>query len=155
MALACADGGRNALLALNDAIASGAAHPESPVADVPSPPLVLISGGETTVTVCGSGRGGRNSEYLLGLAVALDGYPAVSAFAGDTDGIDGIEDNAGAFVTADTLDRARKAGLDPLSVLADNDSYSLYEALGDLVVTGPTRTNVNDFRAILIDATTQ
>jgi glycerate 2-kinase len=114
------------------------------------PPLVILSGGETTVTVTGDGRGGRNAEYALGLAHALDGAPGVYAIACDTDGIDGVEDNAGVLVMPDTLDRARVAGLDASEVLARNDAYSLFAAIDDLVVTGPTRTNVNDFRAILI-----
>jgi hydroxypyruvate reductase len=114
-------------------------------------PTVLLSGGETTVTVVGkNGRGGRNGEFLAGLALALNGAPNIHAFAGDTDGIDGSEDNAGAIVTPDTLARARTAGIDFAAALARNDMYSLYAALGDLVVTGPTLTNVNDFRAILI-----
>lgn len=115
------------------------------------PPCVLISGGETTVTVRGHGRGGRNAEFLLALALALDGHPGIHALAGDTDGIDGSEDNAGAILTDDTLARARAAGLDAKARLADNDGYGFFAALGDLVVTGPTRTNVNDFRAILIE----
>jgi glycerate 2-kinase len=115
------------------------------------PPCVLLSGGETTVTVKGQGRGGRNAEFLLALAVALDGTPGIHALAGDTDGIDGTEDNAGAVLTADTLARAHAAGLDARAWLADNDGYGFFAALGDLVVTGPTRTNVNDFRAILIE----
>jgi glycerate 2-kinase len=114
------------------------------------PPLVLLSGGETTVTLRGEGRGGRNSEFLLALAVALEGEPGVHAIACDSDGIDGSEDNAGAFVTEDTLTRARAAGLDAKARLADNDAYGFFEVLGDLIVTGPTRTNVNDFRAILV-----
>jgi len=113
-------------------------------------PCVLLSGGETTVTVRGNGRGGRNSEFLLALAIALDGRPGVYAIACDTDGIDGSEDNAGAVVTPDTLARGRAQGLDARDFLADNDAYGYFAALGDLVVTGPTRTNVNDFRAILI-----
>lgn len=112
--------------------------------------VALISGGETTVTVRGQGRGGRNCEYLLGLALALDGAADIAAVAGDTDGIDGSEDNAGALVLPDTLARARAAGLDPQALLDGNDSYRLFATLGDLIVTGPTRTNVNDFRAILI-----
>jgi glycerate 2-kinase len=115
-------------------------------------PCVLLSGGETTVTVNGPGRGGRNTEFLLALAIALDGAANISAIACDTDGIDGTEDNAGALLTVDTLVRARLQGLDPRAFLADNDAYGFFSALGDLVVTGPTRTNVNDFRAILIDA---
>jgi hydroxypyruvate reductase len=113
-------------------------------------PSVILSGGETSVTVTGAGRGGRNAEYLLALAVALDGHPGIRALAADTDGIDGSEDNAGAVIAPDTLARARALGLDPARMLADNDSYTLFAALGDLVTTGPTRTNVNDFRAILI-----
>ncbi len=113
-------------------------------------PCVLLSGGETTVAVRGRGRGGRNAEFLLGLALALDGEPGVFAIAGDTDGIDGSEHNAGAIVTPDTLARADALSLKPRESLANNDAYSLFAALGDLVVTGPTLTNVNDFRAILI-----
>ena len=113
-------------------------------------PTVILSGGETSVTVTGSGRGGRNCEYLLALAMALDGQPGIHALAADTDGIDGSEDNAGAVIGPDTLARARALGLNPAQLLAGNDSYSLFTALGDLVMTGPTRTNVNDFRAILI-----
>lgn len=117
----------------------------------PAPaPCVLLSGGETTVTLRGSGRGGRNTEFLLALTVALDGAPGVHALAGDTDGVDGSEDNAGAIVTPDTLKRARAAGLGARARLADNDGYSFFAALGDLVVTGPTLTNVNDFRALLV-----
>jgi len=114
------------------------------------PPCVILSGGETTVTVTGKGRGGRNAEYALALALALDGAPDIHAFAADTDGIDGTEDNAGAVIAPDTLTRARALGLDAQAHLADNDAYGLFEALGDLVVTGPTLTNVNDFRAILV-----
>jgi glycerate 2-kinase len=112
--------------------------------------VALISGGETTVTVRGAGRGGRNAEYLLALALALDGNPRVSAIACDTDGIDGTEDNAGAIITPGTLARAKASDIDAHARLADNDAYGLFQALGDLVVTGPTRTNVNDFRAILL-----
>lgn len=115
-------------------------------------PCVLLSGGETTVTVRGNGRGGRNAEFALALALALNDQAGVYAMACDTDGVDGTEDNAGALVTPDTLARARAAGADPRAALADNDGYGLFEAIGDLVVTGPTLTNVNDFRAILIDA---
>jgi glycerate 2-kinase len=116
------------------------------------PPALLLSGGETTVTIgaAPAGRGGRNTEFLLGLAVALGGESGIWALAGDTDGIDGTEDAAGAIITPDTLARARAAGLDPRAVLAGHDSYRLFAALGDLVVTGPTLTNVNDFRAVLI-----
>jgi hydroxypyruvate reductase len=112
--------------------------------------IAIISGGETTVTVRGNGRGGRNCEYLLALAVALNGAANIAAVAGDTDGIDGSEDNAGAIVLPDTLARARAQGLDPAALLAGNDSYRLFAALDDLIVTGPTRTNINDFRAILV-----
>ncbi|MGO1118505.1 glycerate kinase type-2 family protein [Rhodovibrionaceae bacterium A322] len=113
-------------------------------------PLVLLSGGETTVTLKGKGRGGRNAEFLLALAVALDGWEGIHAIACDTDGIDGSEDNAGAFLSDDLLARARQEGLDPKAYLADNDAYSFFQAMNELLVTGPTRTNVNDFRAILI-----
>ena len=112
--------------------------------------MVLLSGGETTVTVRGNGRGGRNAEFLLALALALDGHPGITALAADTDGIDGTEDNAGAYVTPDTLRRATAAGVDPRARLADNDGYAVFDAIGDLLVTGPTLTNVNDFRAILV-----
>jgi hydroxypyruvate reductase len=114
------------------------------------PSVVLLSGGETTVTVRGKGRGGRNVEFLLALTLALDGAPGVFAMAGDTDGIDGIQDNAGALTGPDSLRRAKAAGLDATAMLDDNDACSFFEGLGDLVVTGPTLTNVNDFRAILI-----
>lgn len=113
-------------------------------------PCVLLSGGETTVTVRGKGRGGRNVEFLLGLAVALDGHPAIHAVAGDTDGIDGTEDNAGALLAPDSLERARAQGLSARAMLENNDGYGFFAALGDLVTTGPTRTNVNDFRAVLV-----
>lgn len=113
----------------------------------------ILSGGETTVTVINkAGRGGRNLEYLLGLALALDGAPGIHALACDTDGIDGTDHAAGAIVTPDTLSRARALGLDPHAFLESNDAYLFFDRLGDLVVTGPTLTNVNDFRAILIDA---
>ena len=113
-------------------------------------PLVLLSGGETTVTVRGKGRGGRNAEFLLALAVALNGAPGIHAIACDTDGIDGTEDNAGAVMGPDSFTRASQAGVNLKTMLAENDAYGAFAALGDLVVTGPTRTNVNDFRAILI-----
>ena len=115
-------------------------------------PLVLLSGGETTVTLGadGGGKGGRNCEFLLALAVALQGTPGVHALAADTDGIDGTEDAAGALIDPDTLARARTAGLEPAEKLRLHDSYSLFAATGDLLITGPTHTNVNDFRAILI-----
>jgi hydroxypyruvate reductase len=116
------------------------------------PPAVLLSGGETTVTIGHglAGRGGRNTEFLLGLAVALNGTPGIWAVAGDTDGIDGTDDIAGAIVAPDTLARARQKNMDPRAMLAGHDSHSLFEALGDAIRTGPTLTNVNDIRAILI-----
>lgn len=116
-------------------------------------PGLILSGGETTVTVKAGerpGKGGRNCEYLLALAIALGGAQGIYALAADTDGIDGSEDNAGALITPDTLRRARAAGIDPQRMLDEHDAYSFFEALDDLIVTGPTRTNVNDFRAILI-----
>jgi glycerate 2-kinase len=117
-----------------------------------APPAVLLSGGEATVTIgaAPAGRGGRNTEFLLGLAVALQGRAGVWAIAGDTDGIDGTEDAAGALIGPPTLARARAAGLDARAMLARHDSYSLFAALGDLVKTGPTLTNVNDIRVILV-----
>ncbi len=118
----------------------------------PAPrPCVLLSGGETSVTVRGKGRGGRNAEYLLALAVALNGRQGVHALAADTDGIDGSEDNAGAWIGPDILTRAATAGLSATDRLDDNDGYGFFQALGTLLFTGPTRTNVNDFRAILIE----
>jgi glycerate 2-kinase len=118
------------------------------------PPCVLLSGGETTVTVKGKGRGGRNVECLLSLAIALDGLPGVHALAGDTDGVDGAEEIAGAVIAPDTLARAWAQGIHPRRSLDDNDGHGFFQALGDSVVTGPTLTNVNDFRAIVIDAPT-
>jgi glycerate 2-kinase len=114
------------------------------------PPVAIVSGGECTVTVRGSGRGGRNTEFLLSLAIGLDGIPGIWAIACDTDGIDGSEDNAGAVLLPDSLARAARFGADARTLLADNDAYGFFSALGDLVETGPTRTNVNDYRAILI-----
>jgi hydroxypyruvate reductase len=117
------------------------------------PPVALISGGECTVTVRGEkGRGGRCAEFLLSLAVELEDMPGVWAIAGDTDGIDGTEDNAGALLSPDSMRRAREAGVSAKALLSRNDSYGFFSALGDLVVTGPTRTNVNDYRAILVTA---
>ncbi len=113
-------------------------------------PCVLLSGGETTVTVRGHGRGGRNVEFLLSLAIALDGEPGIHALAGDTDGVDGQEEIAGAFVAPDTLKRAWSQGMRPREHLDGNDGHGFFGALGDSLVTGPTLTNVNDFRAILI-----
>lgn len=120
-------------------------------AETKSPAIAIISGGETVVTVGGSGRGGRNTEFLLSLGLALEGGQVFHALAADTDGIDGSEDNAGAYLTSETIGRARAAGLDPVERLAANDAYAVFEAAGDLLVTGPTLTNVNDFRAILVD----
>jgi len=133
-------GEEHARLALQ--IAAG----EGPV----KPPCVILSGGETTVTVRGTGRGGRNSEYALALALALDGQPGISAIACDTDGIDGSGDHAGCIVDAGTLARGRAAAVEPQSIQQDNDSYRFFEKTGDLVRTGPTLTNVNDFRAIIV-----
>jgi hydroxypyruvate reductase len=113
-------------------------------------PCVIISGGETTVTVRGSGRGGRNAEFLLSLAVALEGHPDIHAVACDTDGIDGSEDNAGALYSPDSLARGAEKDLRAKTLLENNDGYGFFSALDDLVVSGPTRTNVNDFRAVLI-----
>lgn len=113
-------------------------------------PVVILSGGETTVTLRGKGRGGRNSEFLLSLALSLDGIEGIAALAADTDGIDGSEDNAGAFATGTTAARLRAQNLDPAALLAANDAYAAFEALGDLFTPGPTGTNVNDFRAILL-----
>lgn len=117
-----------------------------------SGPCVLLSGGETTVTVRGNGRGGRNVEFLLALGVALDGLPGVHALAGDTDGVDGLEEIAGALLHPDSLMRAWEQGMRPREHLDNNDGHGFFGALGDAVVTGPTLTNVNDFRAILIGA---
>jgi hydroxypyruvate reductase len=114
-------------------------------------PCVLLSGGETTVTVRGKGRGGRNVEFLLSLGIALDGQAGVYALAADTDGVDGMEEVAGAIFTPDSLARAWAKGIKPKDSLANNDGHSFFEALGDQLITGPTLTNVNDFRAILIE----
>ncbi|WP_345796462.1 glycerate kinase [Castellaniella sp. MT123] len=117
----------------------------------PSPtPCVLLSGGEATVTVRGHGRGGRNVEYLLSTAITLDGAPGIYGLAGDTDGVDGQEEIAGALITPDTLARAWAAGMPPRAHLDDNDGHGFFERLGDSLITGPTLTNVNDFRAILV-----
>ena len=115
-------------------------------------PAVLLSGGETTVTLGAGpyGHGGRNTEFLAGLAVALDGAPGIWAMAGDTDGVDGMDEIAGAILTPDTLTRLRAKGLDARAMLAGHDSHTLFESVGDLIVTGPTLTNVNDIRAVLI-----
>jgi hydroxypyruvate reductase len=133
-------------------LARAAAHGKGPF----QTPCVILSGGETTVTIrqqasgTPKGRGGRAGEFCLGLAVALQAQPKVWAIAADTDGIDGIEDNAGASVTPDTLARAESKGAKATEYLDRNDAYSFFEAVGDLVVTGPTHTNVNDFRAMLV-----
>jgi glycerate 2-kinase len=115
------------------------------------PPCVLISGGETTITLKGKGKGGRNTEFLLALAIALNAMDGIYAVAGDTDGVDGSEDNAGAFIDPTTLARAEKAGINAKAMLADNDPWNFFDKIGDLLVTGPTLTNVNDFRAVLIE----
>lgn len=116
------------------------------------PPCVLLSGGETTVTVRGPGRGGRNVEFLLSLGLTLNGAPGIHALAGDTDGVDGQEEIAGAILSPDTLQRAHALGLRARERLDDNDGHGFFTALGDAIITGPTLTNVNDFRAILIEA---
>lgn len=113
-------------------------------------PIVLLSGGETTVTISGKGKGGRNSEFLLSLAIDIDGCDGIHAMAADTDGIDGSEDNAGAFADGGTAARMRQLGVIPTQYLKNNDAWSAFNAVGDLFVPGPTGTNVNDFRAILI-----
>lgn len=114
-------------------------------------PVLLLSGGETTVTLKGKGKGGRNSEFLLSLALTINGAAGISAFAADTDGIDGSEDNAGAFCDGETVARLRALGLDARAMLANNDAWSAFDALGDLFVPGPTGTNVNDLRAVLVE----
>lgn len=120
------------------------------------PPVLLLSGGETTVTLSETGkrtgRGGRNTEFLLGFALGLDGCGGILALAADTDGIDGSETNAGAFAGSDSIDRLRQLGHDPKALLAANDAWGAFDTLGDLLVTGPTTTNVNDFRAIFVSA---
>jgi len=113
-------------------------------------PCVILSGGETTVTVRGNGRGGRNAEFLLSLAVSLQGADNIYALACDTDGIDGSEDNAGAIYTPQSWQRAQQQKLNARAMLDNNDGYGFFGALDELILTGPTRTNVNDFRAILI-----
>ena len=134
------------------ALARAAAHGKGPF----QKPCVILSGGETTVTIrkqpegTPKGRGGRAGEFCLGLALALQAQPGVWAIAADTDGIDGIEDNAGAAVTPDTLARAEAQGIKPANCLDRNDAYGFFSAVGDLVITGPTHTNVNDFRAMLV-----
>lgn len=145
---------------LSDAIegeARDAARTQAAVAremrlrDRPFPrPAVLLSGGETTVTIRGGGRGGRNAEFLLAFAIAIEGVEGITALAADTDGIDGAGDNAGAIADGSSATRMRAAGIDPLAALGDNDAYTAFRAIGDLFHTGPTGTNVNDFRAIII-----
>lgn len=130
------------------AIARQARYHGQPIA----PPCVILSGGETTVSLRGNGRGGPNTEFALGMALNLAGEEGISAIVCDTDGIDGSEDNAGCFVDSTTLARARGAGVDPETCLRNNDAWTFFDAIGDLVVTGPTDTNVNDFRAIYIAA---
>ena len=115
-----------------------------------TPPCILLSGGETTVTVRGNGRGGRNVEFLLSLGITLNGLPGVHAIACDTDGVDGQEDIAGAHLDPTTLARAWQLGIKPRDSLANNDGHGFFQALGDAVISGPTRTNVNDFRAIYV-----
>jgi len=115
-----------------------------------SKPCVILSGGETSVTVRGQGRGGRNAEFLLSLAASLKGLPDVYALACDTDGIDGSEDNSGALYTPQTWQRAQESGLNARAMLDNNDGYGFFGALDELILSGPTRTNVNDFRAILV-----
>ncbi|WP_157015685.1 glycerate kinase type-2 family protein [Mesorhizobium xinjiangense] len=131
---------------MHGAIAREVALRERPFAK----PVVLLSGGETTVTLRGKGKGGRNTEFLLSLALAIEGVAGIDAFAADTDGIDGSEDNAGAFADASSTARMRAAGLDPKALLAANDAWTAFEAVDDLYAPGPTGTNVNDLRAILI-----
>ena len=130
----------------------GAEHAAFARAQLPNRPLLLLSGGETSVTVRGKGQGGRNTEYLLAFAQGIEGLP-IAALAADTDGIDGSGDNAGAYADGTTATRARKAGLDLTAYLADNKAYAVFNALGDLIMTGPSRTNVNDFRAMLVGVT--
>ncbi|WP_370400265.1 glycerate kinase type-2 family protein [Sulfitobacter sp. JB4-11] len=126
---------------------------EGAKSSIPYPaPLVMLSGGETTVTLRHKGRGGRNSEFLLSLALALEGTEGISALAADTDGIDGSENNAGAFADATTARKMRAAGIDPTVMLQTNNAYTAFDAIDALFMTGPTGTNVNDFRAILIGA---
>jgi hydroxypyruvate reductase len=130
---------------------AGIAHQVAERSQPFAAPCVLLSGGETTVTVRGGGRGGRNVEYLLSLAIALEGHGRIHALAGDTDGVDGQEEIAGAYLSPDSLARALALGLKPKDLLDNNDAHGFFGALGDSVITGPTLTNVNDFRAILIE----
>lgn len=139
----------SALASVHASLARQVLRPDS----FATPPCVLLSGGETSVTVRGGGRGGRNGQFLLALALALNGIDGVFAVAGDSDGIDGTEDNAGGIIDPGSLDRARRAGLDPVALLRDDDSYRFFDTIGDLLVTGPTLTNVNDFRAVFVRRT--
>ncbi|MEQ9048097.1 MAG: MOFRL family protein, partial [Sneathiellaceae bacterium] len=139
-------GAAGALAAMHAEIAMAAVARGLPAA----PPLVLLSGGEVTVDVTGNGLGGPNGEFALALALALQGAPQVAALACDTDGADGPSGFAGAFVLPDSLARAAAIGRDPGAAMADNDSYGLFDALGDALRTGPSHTNVNDFRAVLV-----
>jgi hydroxypyruvate reductase len=113
-------------------------------------PVLILSGGETTVTLRGKGKGGRNSEFLLAFALGIDGTSGIHALAADTDGIDGSEDNAGAFADGSSVARMRAAGIDAKAMLARNDAWTAFHSVGDLFVPGPTGTNVNDIRAILV-----
>ena len=115
------------------------------------PPCVLISGGETTITLKGDGKGGPNTEFLLAMAIALDGMENIYALAGDTDGVDGSEDTAGALIYPNTLQRAEAAGISAKAMLANNDPYTFFKGIGDLLETGPTMTNVNDLRLVYIE----
>ena len=133
-----------------DAVELGKDHAALVLQKKPKEPLLIISGGETTVKVKGNGKGGRNTEYLLSLAIVLKGQRKIYALAADTDGIDGTEDNAGAYIDVTTIDRANSLNIDLNRMLDNNDSYSAFQTLDDLIITGPTRTNVNDYRAILI-----
>ncbi len=142
----CIEGESRDIAKMHAAIALQVAGKGQPFAK----PCVILSGGETTVTVRGNGRGGRNAEFLLSLAISLNGAEKIYAVACDTDGIDGSEDNAGAVYIPDSIARAEAKGLRPLKMLENNDGYGFFDALDDLIVTTPTRTNVNDFRAILI-----
>ena len=114
-------------------------------------PIILLSGGETTVTVKGDGKGGRNTEFMLSMAINLDKMKGISALAIDTDGIDGIEDNAGAYISENTLNKASSPNKNPENYLSNNDSYTFFKSIDDLIYTSPTLTNVNDFRAVLIE----
>ena len=113
-------------------------------------PILLLSGGETTVTIKGNGKGGRNTEFMLSMAIHLKNENGINCLAIDTDGIDGIEDNAGAYVSEETLKKASLQKMNPMSFLNANNSYEFFKKIDDLIFTSPTLTNVNDFRAVLI-----